>query len=725
MDNTSVATLVSGQNVIPSQQVAVASEMKTPKLTDLGNPDYYINRELSHLQFNIRVLEQAFREDLPPLERLRFLLIFSSNMDEFFEIRVAGLMRQIEFSREYVGLDGMSPQLVLKKIADTTQAQVQRQYQAFNDSLLPVLRDNGIRFLRRDELTDKQAAWIKRFFYNEVMPIISPIGLDPAHPFPRLANKLLCFIVSLEGQDAFGRETGMAIIPAPRSLPRIVRLPDDVCEAEGESYVFLSSIIHRHAEDLFPGMTIKGCYQFRLTRNSDLDLEDEVEDLAKALQGELLSRRYGKAVRLEVVDTCPRPLIDFLLDEFGLTDDQLYQVNGPVNLTRMMSVCDHSDNKALTFQPFTPSFPKALKKLRKKRESVMDIVAREDMLLLHPFESFTPVVDILRQAANDPNVLAIRQTLYRTGAQSEMVDALVDAARNGKEVTVVVEIRARFDEEENLFLARRLQEAGAVVVYGVVGYKTHAKMMLIVRREGKKIQRYAHLGTGNYHAGNARLYTDYSLLTCDKYITNDVRKLFQQLTGMGRAVRVRKLFHAPFTLKKSLIELINQEAANAKEGMPARIIMKMNALTEPQLIKALYKASQAGVNIDLVIRGICCLKPGIEGVSENITVRSVIGRLLEHTRVFYFENNDTPLVYCASADGMVRNLDMRVEACFPIENPKLVSRVRKELDLYLADNVCSWQLDSEGNYTLNRPVRGQRKRGAQDKLLATLANYGQ
>ncbi len=724
MDNASVVTLPSDKNITPGQRTTSASGVKASKLTDLGNPDYYINRELSHLQFNIRVLEQAFREDLPPLERLRFLLIFSSNMDEFFEIRVAGLMQQIEFSREYVGLDGMSPQVVLKKIADTTKEQVQRQYQAFSDLLLPVLRDNGIRFLRRDELGDKQTIWIKRFFYNEVMPIISPVGLDPAHPFPRLANKLLCFIVSLEGRDAFGRETGMAIIPAPRSLPRIIRLPDDVCEEGGENYVFLSSIIHRHAEDLFPGMTVKGCYQFRLTRNSDLDLEDEVEDLAKALQGELVSRRYGKAVRLEVVDTCPRPLIDFLLGEFGLTDDQLYQVNGPVNLTRMMSVCDCSDNKALTFQHFTPSFPKALKKLCKKHESVMDIIAHEDMLLLHPFESFTPVVDILRQAASDPNVLAIRQTLYRTGAHSEMVDALVDAARHGKEVTVVVEIRARFDEEENLSLARRLQEAGAVVVYGVVGYKTHAKMMLIVRREGKKIQRYAHLGTGNYHAGNARLYTDYSLLTCDKYITNDVRKLFQQLTGMGRAVRVRKLFHAPFTLKKSLIELIGQEATNAKEGLSARIIMKMNALTEPHLIKALYKASQAGVKIDLVIRGICCLKPGIEGVSETITVRSVVGRLLEHTRVFYFENNNTPLVYCSSADGMVRNLDMRVEACFPIENPKLASRVKKELDLYLTDNVCSWQLDSEGNYTLIRPTRGQRKRSAQDKLLATLANYG-
>lgn len=697
---------------------------KAPKLSDFSNPDYYHNRELSHLQFNIRVLEQAFREDLPLLERLRFLLIFSSNMDEFFEIRVAGLMQQIEFAREYVGLDGMSPQAVLKEISQITQVQVSRQYQIFNDQLLPALRREGIRFLRRNELTDKQKGWIKRFLYNEIMPIISPVGLDPAHPFPRLANKLLCFIVSLDGQDAFGRETGMAIIPAPRSLPRIIRLPDEVCEDGGENYVFLSSIIHRHAEDFFPGMTIKGCYQFRLTRNSDLDLEDEVDDLAKALQGELLSRRYGKAVRLEVVDNCPRPLIDFLLREFGLSDDELYQVNGPVNLTRMMSVCDSVNRPELSFQPFTPSYPDVFNKGRKKRENVLDIVAKGDILLLHPFESFTPVVDMLRQAANDPNVLAIRQTLYRTGAHSEMVNALVDAARNGKEVTAVVEIRARFDEEENLALARRLQEAGAVVVYGVVGYKTHAKMMLIVRREGRKIQRYAHLGTGNYHTGNARIYTDYSLLTCDKYLTNDVRKLFQQLTGMGRAVRVRKLLHAPFTLKKGLIDLINQEATHAREGRPAYIIMKMNSLTEFQLIRALYKASQAGVKIDLIIRGICCLKPGIEGLSDQIRVRSIVGRLLEHARVFYFANNDNPLVFCSSADGMVRNLDMRVETCFPLENPKLVNRVKKELDLYLSDNVSSWELQTDGSYVQNRP-RGQRKRNAQERLLASLANYGQ
>lgn len=694
---------------------------KTVRLTDYHNTDYYINRELSHLAFHYRVLKQALNEDYPLLERFRFLLIFSSNLDEFFEIRVAGLMRQIDFSREQVGLDGLGPQQVLKEICNKAKEYVALQYEVLNNAMFPLLRKEGIRFLRRSELSDKQQQWVKRFFYHEVMPIISPIGLDPAHPFPRLANKLLCFIVSLEGKDAFGRDTGMAVIPAPRSLPRIVKLPEEVCEGRDNEYVFLSSIIHRHVSDLFPGMDVKGCYQFRLTRNSDLDLEDEVEDLAKALQGELLSRRYGKAVRLEIVDNCPQPLVDFLLNEFGLTEDELYQVPGPVNLIRMMSICD-TNKPELLFPPFTAGYPKGLHSKRKHSNNVLDLVAKQDVLLLHPFESFTPVVDMLRQAAKDPDVLAIRQTLYRTGAHSEIVDALVEAARQGKEVTVVVEIRARFDEEENLALARRLQEAGAVIVYGVVGYKTHAKMMLIVRREGRHIQRYAHLGTGNYHTSNAKVYTDYSFLTCDKALTNDVHKIFQQLTGMGRTVRVRKLFHAPFTLKKGLIDLINQEANHAKEGLPARVVMKMNSLTESHIIRALYKASQAGVEIDLIVRGICCLRPGIEGLSENIRVRSIVGRFLEHTRTFYFENaKEDALVYCSSADAMNRNLDMRIETCFPIEDPKLIARMKKELDYYLSDNAFSWQLQSDGNYVRNKPVRSQKRRSAQERLLENLA----
>ncbi len=702
-----------------STEQATADIPAPPVISDLDNPEYYINRELSHLQFNIRVLEQALNEDYPLLERLRFLLIFSSNMDEFFEIRVSGLKQQIEFAREQVGLDGMQPTEVLKEISQLTHEHVSRQYAILNDIMLPALADQGIRFIRRNQLTEKQASWVKNFFFHQVMPIISPIGLDPAHPFPRLANKILNFIVELEGKDAFGRETGMAIIPAPRSLPRIVQLPDNLCEKGGENYLFLSSIIHQHAEDLFPGMTIKGCYQFRITRNSDLSLDDEVDDLASALQGELLARRYGDAVRLEVADNCPRHLAEFLLRQFALTEDELYEVNGPVNLTRLMDVCNLPNHSDLQFRPFSPGFPKGLPK---NSDRLFDTIQQEDVLLLHPFQTFTPVVDMLRQAAKDPHVLAIKQTLYRTGANSEMVDALVEAARHGKEVTVVVEIRARFDEEDNLKLARRLQEAGAIVVYGVVGYKTHTKLMLIVRREGRRIVRYAHLGTGNYHAINARLYTDYSLMTCDKDLTNDVHKVFQQLTGMGKAVRVKKLFHAPFTLKKNLIDLINREAENAREGRPARIILKANALTEANVIKALYKASQAGVKIDLVIRGICSLRPGIEGLSDNIRVRSIVGRFLEHTRVYFFQNDTEPKVYCSSADLMIRNLDHRVEACFPIENPKLAIRIKRELELYLTDNTGSWKLLSDGSYEQSRPVRNQKPRNAQQALLETLAS---
>ena len=687
--------------------------------TDYNNPDYYLNRELSHLQFNIRVLEQALNEDYPLLERLRFLLIFSSNMDEFFEIRVAGLKQQIEFAREQVALDGMRPAEVLKEIGRLAHLQVERQYNILNEVLLPALKEQGMHFLRRNELTDAQKSWIRTFFFQEVMPIISPIGLDPAHPFPRLANKILNFIVELDGKDAFGRETGMAIIPAPRSLPRIVKLPRHVCEDDGEYHVFLSSIIHQHAEDLFPGMRVMGCYQFRLTRNSDLSLEDDdVDDLATALQGELLSRRYGDAVRLEVVDNCPRYLSDFLLNQFGLTEDERYEINGPVNLTRMFDVCNSDSHTDLQFEPFTPGYPKGLPT---KSDRLIETISKEDVLLLHPFQSFTPVVDMLRQAAKDPQVLAIKQTLYRTGSRSEMVDALVEAARHGKEVTVVVEIRARFDEEENLKLARRLQEAGAIVVYGVVGIKTHAKMMLIVRREGRRIIRYAHLGTGNYHQGNARLYTDYSLLTCDPAITSDVHKVFQQLTGMGKALRVKKLFHAPFTLKKGLVDQITQEAERARSGEKTHIIFKVNSITEPVVIKALYKASQAGVKIDLVIRGICCLQPGIEGLSENITVRSILGRFLEHTRVFYFHNGGEEKVFCASADLMIRNLDKRVETCFPVENPKLVIRIRKELETYLTDNTGSYVLGADGIYERKVPVRNQKERSAQQFLLENLS----
>ena len=683
---------------------------------DLTAHEYFFNRELSHLQFNKRVLEQAVDDNHPLLNRLLFCCIFSSNMDELFEIRVAGLNHQIKFGRETVGPDGQTPQKTLQKVDQFTHTMVQEQYHILNEILLPALEAENIRFLRRAEWDDGQTAWLRDYFEHEILPVINPIGLDPSHPFPRLVNKSLNFIVELEGKDAFGRETGMAIVPAPKSLPRMVKLPDDV--SDGDELVFLSSIIHDHADQLFPGMSVKGCYQFRLTRNADFEIEhDDMEDLASVLKGELLSRRFGDAVRLELAQNCPQHLVDFLLRQFALTEGELYQVDGPVNLARMMSLPSLLDRPDLMYPSFAPGLPKPLK----ASKSILSVVTQRDILLHHPFQSFTPVVDLLREAAKDPDVVAIKQTLYRTGANSEVVAALVDAARRGKEVTAVIELRARFDEAENIELASRLQEAGAVVVYGVVGYKTHAKMILIVRREANGFRHYVHLGTGNYHAGNARLYTDYSFISSDDALGKDVHKIFQQLTGMGKVLKIKKLFHAPFTLHDRLLELIDREAENARAGLASGIIAKMNSLSEPKVIRALYRASQAGVKIQLIVRGICCLRPGVEGVSENISVRSIVGRFLEHTRVYCFHNNGKDEIYGSSADWMVRNLLNRVETCFPIEDKKLQQRVQQELGFYLEDNCQSWILDSDGDYHLQVPAEGEDRRCAQQNLLEKLA----
>ena len=687
-------------------------------LTNLDDSSLYIHRELSQLQFNIRVLEQALDESTPLLERLKFLLIFSSNLDEFFEIRVAGLKKQITFAREQADADGLQPHQALARIAELVHEQVDRQYQILNNILLPQLAQQDIRFIRRRKWTSKIKAWVKAYFEEEIAPIITPIGLDPTHPFPLLVNKSLNFIVELEGIDAFGRDSGLAILPAPRLLPRIIQVPEEI-GGPGVNYVFLSSMIHAHADDLFHGMSVKGCYQFRLTRNADLSVDaEDVEDLARALRGELYSRRFGDAVRLEVADTCPAHLVDFLLNQFGLSTAELYQVNGPVNLTRLFSVTGLESHPHLQFAPFTPAIPKALQ----NSENIFQAISKSDILLYHPFESFTPVIDLLRRAAKDPNVVAIKQTLYRAGANSEIVDALVDAARHGTEVTVVIELRARFDEESNLALAGRLQAAGAVVIYGVVGFKTHAKIVSILRRENGNFVRYAHLGTGNYHAGNARLYTDYSLLTADPDLCEDVSKLFSQLIGMGKTLRMKKLFHAPFTLRKTLLDLIAREASHAAEGLDARIIIKVNALTDARMIKALYKASQAGVKIDLIVRGMCCLRPGIAGVSHNIQVRSIIGQLLEHSRVFYFLNSpgDEQLLL-SSADWMERNLDKRIETCFPIENKKMIARVKKELESYLDDNTHAWLLQSDGSYQHLQPVTDESANNAHAQLLEKLS----
>ena len=694
--------------------MATQDPMSADAAIDLADPDYYINRELSILAFNLRVLEQALDEAHPLLERLGFLRIFSSNLDEFFEIRVAGLKRQLSLGRSSPGPDGMLPHEVLTRISDICHDAVDRQYRILNDVLLPAMGQENIRFLKRDQWNDKQAAWVKKYFREQVYPVLTPIGLDPAHPFPRVVNKSLNFIVSLEGKDAFGRALNLAIVPAPRSLPRMIRLPDDLGSG-GDDYIFLSSIIHEHAGELFPGMTVQGCYQFRVTRNADLSIDEvDVDDLAIALKDELLSRRYGDAVRLEVADNCPRHLVDFLLKKFGLNEEFLYRVNGPVNLVRLIT---DIDRPRLRYKPMTPSIPDRLA----HAENYFEVLAQGDVLLNHPFEAFTPVVEFLRQAARDPQVLAIKQTLYRTGKNSEMVNLLVEAARNGKEVTAVIELRARFDEESNIEVAAKLQEAGAIVVYGIVGYKTHAKMLLVVRREGRRLKRYVHLGTGNYHAITARIYTDVSLLTADPELCEDVHKLFQQLTGMGKLAKLKKLLHAPFTLHARLMEHIETEIANAREGKPAAIIARMNSLTEKQLIQGLYRASQAGVKVDLIVRGICSLRPGVPGVSDNIRVRSVIGRFLEHSRVFWFANGGEEVIYCSSADWMDRNMFFRVETCFPVSDPVLAKRVKQDsLLVYLSDNRQSWLLQPDGSYRQLSADPGKEKM-AQQQLLEKLA----
>ncbi len=689
-----------------------------PAALDLDDPSLYLNRELSHLQFNIRVLEQALDTAHPLLNRLMFLLIFSSNLDEFFEIRVAGLKHQLALGNDSTGADGILPCQVLGEISRIAHEQVDRQYRLLNDTLIPALEEQHLRFRRRDQWTPAQQAWVRDYFDDEIMPVISPIGLDPSHPFPRLVNKSLNFIVELEGKDAFGREGGLAILPAPRSLPRLIALPAACCEEGYSEYVFLSSMIHAHAHEVFPGMQVCGCYQFRLTRNADLSVDPEVvSDLASALRGELLARRYGSGVRLEVADNCPEALASFLLRQFELEQSDLYRVQGPVNLTRMMAVLADVERPELRYRPFTPGLPKALK----KHDSLFEAIKDSDILLHHPFHAFSPVEELLAEAARDPAVLAIKQTLYRTGADSAIVSALVEAARGGKEVTVVIELRARFDEADNLALASRLQEAGAIVIYGVMAYKTHAKLMHIVRRERGELRYYAHLGTGNYHAGTAKLYTDYSLLTAHETLCEDVHKVFQQLSGMGKARHIEHLLHAPFTLHERLVAMIDREAAHAVAGRRAHLIIKCNSLTEPKLIRALYRASHAGVECDLIIRGMCCLRPGVPGISDNIRVRSIIGRFLEHTRVFYFHNDGSGEVWASSADFMERNMFHRVETCFPLLDAKLAARVRKDLETYLVDNCQSWLLDSDGHYT-KRELGDAAPISAQETLLYAYAS---
>jgi polyphosphate kinase len=681
---------------------------------DLRSPDHYINRELSLLAFNERVLAQALDEKVPLLERLKFLCISSSNLDEFFEIRVAGLKQRLELGSDQSGADGLTVSEQLHAIHDRARNLVDAQYHCLNDILLPALRSLGIELLARANWDGETQRWLEQYFEREVEPVLSPLGLDPARPFPRIQNKSLNFIVRLSGKDAFGRDTGLAVVQAPRSLPRVVALPED---GGRKRFVLLTGIVQHFVSKLFSGMEVLGCYQFRVTRNSDLFVDDEeVDDLRRALEGELAHRRYGAAVRLEVSHDCPPDLDAFLMRQFTLSEVDFYEVTGPVNLNRLAAIYDLVQRPDLKFPIFTPGLPRRVA----GSPDLLAVIRQKDVLLHHPFHSFGPVLDFLRGAATDPRVLAIKQTLYRTGNESPIVDALVTAAQSGKDVTVIVELRARFDEEANIELSNRLQEAGAHVMYGVVGFKTHAKMSMVVRREAEGLRRYCHLGTGNYHPRTARGYTDYSLFTCDTEIGQDVHELFLQLTSLTQTPRLTKLLQSPFGMHAAVVAKIEREAGHAAAGKPARIIAKMNSLVDPAVIEALYRASRAGAQIDLVIRGLCALRPDIPGVSENIRVRSIVGRFLEHSRVFYFGNDGDSELYLASADWMERNFFRRVEIAFPVREQTHRERILRDLNFYMSDNVLAWELGRDGTYT--RRSRGSDEtRDAQAILLGRYA----
>jgi polyphosphate kinase len=678
----------------------------------------YLNRELGLLAFNRRVLAQAEDERMPLLERLRFLCIVSSNLDEFFEIRMAGLKEQVKAHATVITTDGKTAQEAFRLVSAEAHAIVTEQYQHLNDIILPALADEGIRFLRRSTWNEAQREWIRNYFIREMVPVLTPIGLDPSHPFPKVLNKSLNFAIELDGKDAFGRSSNAAIVQAPRVLPRVIQLPEELAGC-AYGFVFLSSILHEFVNELFTGMTVLGCYQFRATRNSDLFVdEEEVTNLRTKLQGELPQRHFGNAVRLEVANNCSDAMTEFLLAQFNLKAGDLYRVNGPVNLVRLMQVPDWVDRPDMKFPPFVPGLPKAVG----KGVNIFDSIRKNDVLLHHPYQSFAPVIEFLSQAATDPQVVAIKMTVYRTGTDSVLMESLIRAAQNGKEVTVVVELMARFDEEANISWATKLEDVGAHVVYGVVGYKTHAKALLIVRREEGGLKRYAHLGTGNYHPRTARLYSDFGLMTANEEITNDVSEVFKQLTGLGKARTLKHLWQAPFTLQPNVVAGIRAETETAKAGGKARIVAKMNSLLEPEVIDALYEASQAGVEIDLIVRGVCALRPGVPGLSDNIRVRSIIGRFLEHHRIFYFLAGGKEIVYLSSADWMERNFFKRIELAFPILDPKLKKRVINEgLKFYLADNQQGWDMNSQGTYQRRRSARAK-PHNAQGELMATLGN---
>jgi len=670
-----------------------------PVVLPAPGPMTLLNRERAILQFNRRVLAQALREDVPLLERLRYVTIVSSNLDEFFEVRVADIIEATRLPASGVSRNDLAA------VAHAAHELIDEQYAVFNDVVMPALQREGIVVLNHAERNAEQRAWVQRFFETQVRPLLVPVSLDPSHPFPLVANKSLNFIARLGGKDAFGRENLIAIVKVPRVLPRVIALPAELCRGR-QGFVLLTSVIRAHLAELFPGRTVDSFSQFRVTRDSDLEVdEDDVVNLRQALRTGLTTRHFGQAIRLEVVSTCPAELTSFLLEQFGLPELALYKVNGPVNLVRLNQLIDQADADALRFVPHEPRWPAALPRGR----SIFERLRAGDVLLHHPYESFEPVVQFLREAVHDPDVLAIRQTIYRTGAQSVLMDLLIEAARRGKEVLAVVELKARFDEEANINWAERLEAVGAQVVYGIVGLKTHAKMLLVTRREGSgrrgsqpRMRRYLHLSTGNYNPRTAGLYTDMGMLTADPGLAADADAVFLQLASQTRVRPPQHLVTAPFVLHKRMLQHIAQVAASARAGGPARIVVKINALTDLPLIQALVEAGQAGALIDLIVRGACMLPPGREGLTDRIRVRSVVGRFLEHTRIVYFcwgPGPDDEVVYLSSADWMSRNMFRRIEVAWPVRDPVLRQRVIDEgLVPYLRDTRDAWQLDGDGRY---------------------------
>jgi polyphosphate kinase len=672
-----------------------------------------LNRELSLLAFNQRVLVQAQDAAIPLLERLKYLCIVSSNLDEFFEVRIASLMAR---DREERGMDHHVKLRDFDEVSSAAHTLVREQYATLNDMILPALAAHGIHLLRHQDRNDVQRQWVKEFFEREVRPLLTPIVLDPAHPFPQVINKSLNFIVELAGKDAYGKGTSIAVMKAPRVLPRIVELPHGM-HGSGRAYCLLSSIIHAHIADLFPGREVLGYSQYRVTRDSDLWVdEEEVKNLRQALKGELQTRHFGFAVRLEVAQNCPPNLAQFLLDQFKMAPEFLYMVDGPVNMVRLNELIELASKPAYRFPPFSPSLSVPM-----TEGDLFQLIASQDVLLHHPYQSFQPVIDFIRTAAHDPAVVAIKQTIYRTGMNSALMEALITAAENGKEVTVVVELMARFDEEANINWADKLERVGAQVVYGVVGLKTHAKMALVIRRESNRLKFYAHLGTGNYHPTTTKFYTDFGLLTANPALARDVNEVFINLTSLTKPKKLNHLWVAPFDLARELLKSIRNETRIAAEGRSAHIIAKMNTLQDESIIEALYEASQAGVKIDLIVRGACVLRPGVPGMSDNIRVRSIVGRFLEHSRVFYFHNDGANDILLASADWMNRNLFRRIEVAFPVLDKQLKKRVIDEgLKPYLKDNQNAWELDAHGRYHRKAPAARQQAFSAQGYLMQLL-----